>query len=183
MKYISTLILMLTLICPSQYYSQRISKEAKDHHLKVRKNSKGLSLEVKDLKTVEKNGKTSWTVKTILTNHSRDTLFYFGTPDCEQGGYMVYSGSTMADSIPLFIDYKNCGTTRSLPQTVIAVPPSGKRTVNLEIISQKPSTCSKFSVCLSIYKAKNMNERNPNYDVMRIEGDREVWLVSKRIKT
>ncbi len=149
MKYISTLIVMLTLICQSQYYSQTKSKE--------------YSLKVKDIETVEKNGKTSWMVKTILTNHSRDTLFYFSYADCEAAFYIVrkvYNKSDIRndtlidDGNSVSIDRQKCGAAK---HTVISVPPSGQRILNLEMTSLKPLTSSiKFFITLSVYKAKNM---------------------------
>jgi len=156
MKYISTLIVMLTLICHSHYYSQT--------------NSKDFRLKVKDVKTVEKNGKTSWTVKTILTNHSRDTLFYFSYVDCEAAFYSVrkifYKSDIRNDTLiddgnSLSIDKQKCGAAK---QTVISVPPSGQRIVNLELVSQNPLTSSiKFFITLYVYKAKNM------YDISHVD--------------
>src|SRR3954468_4401181 len=101
MKNISTLLIMLTLICYSRYYSQGHLYSKKDH-AQIKKNSKGLSLEIGDLKTIEKNDKTSWTVKSTLTNNSRDTVFYFSTVDCDLAYYMI---GAEVDSIQLSLDY------------------------------------------------------------------------------
>lgn len=156
---------MLTLICHSQCYSQE--------------NSKGLSLKVKDLKTVEKNGKSSWALKATLTNHSRDTLFYFSTVDCEPAYFMAMA---MADSINLFSDFEKCNVAT---QTVIAIPPSGQRIIDLVISSTEPMASSfKFKVLLSINRAKNINERIPHDLLVRgKDKDKHILLVSNRIKT
>ncbi len=175
MKSIFKLTIILILICHSQFYSQSNSKE---YRLKVTKNSKGLSLKVKDLKAVEKNGKTSWTVKAIITNNFRDTLFYFIDSDCQSANFLIYSKS---DTTSLIAGCENTATIRK--PIVIALPPKGQQTVDLEINAKRLVTSSiKFSVGLSIYKAKNMDERRPPFDIMRLEG-REIWLVSNRIKT
>jgi hypothetical protein len=166
-----TLILLVALTCYSKYYSQTQSKE---NRLKVKQNSKGLSLKIKDLET---NGKTNWTVKTILNNNSRDTLFYFSFVGCETGYYLV---GTSIDTLQVSIDYKNCSTASN--QTVIAIPPSDQRTVNLEIISQKPLASSiKLTVYLHIYKAKNLNERFLHDDLMK-KSERRISLISNQIK-
>ncbi len=156
---------MLTLICHSQFYCQT--------------NSKGLSLKVSDVKTIEKNGKASWTAKTILTNHSRDTLFYFSFADCELAFFMI---SSEVDSIPLSLDYSCDGDVAK--QTVIAIPPKGQRTVNIDISSVRPATSPfKLRIYLSINKAKNMNERIPHDTLMRKRDKvRHVFLVSNWFK-
>jgi len=163
MKNISTLILMLTLICHSQFYCQT--------------NSKGLSLKISDVKTVEKNGKTCWTAKTILNNHSRDTLFYFSFTDCELAFYMI---NAEVDSISLSLDY-SCGVAT---QTVIAIPPKGQRIVNIDFGSARPMTSSfKLKFYLSIDKAKNMAERIPHDMLVRKRDKlRHVLLISNWFK-
>ncbi len=166
MKYFSKLIILLILICYSIFYSQE--------------NAKGLSLTVKDVKTVEKNGKTSWIAKTILTNHSNDTLFYFSNTNCETNYYLV--GAAEVDSVQLFIDFKKCD---SLQQIVIAVPPSGQRIVELEINSVRTVKSSfKLIVYLCSIKAKNKYERIPHYYFTNLQRSKEngLLVVSKRIK-
>jgi hypothetical protein len=167
MKLLSTLIILLTLICPLQFYSQR---------LKVKNNAKGLSLKITELKTIDNNGKSSWTCKSTLSNHSRDTLFYFITLDCEPADFLIW---TKEDSIQLYSDFENCDTTK---QTVITVLPSGQRTVNFKFSSIRPVSSSfKIVVYLWLHKANNIYERIPNYVLMK-NNDRSILLKSKRIK-
>jgi hypothetical protein len=171
MKYISTLVILLSLICNSKYYSQKNPK------LRIKQeNSKGLSLKVKGLKPIEKNGKTSWAVTSFLTNHSRDTLLYFSYPGCEPVNFMAMAS---VETITLFPDFE-CDT--AVKQTVIALPPSAQRAVNLVISSKQPVTSSfAFKVILWIHRAKNLNERIPEKDlIQRTEG--EILLASNLIK-
>jgi hypothetical protein len=164
MKYISTLIFILAIISHSNCHSQE--------------NSKGLSLKVKDLKAVEKNGKASWTLKATLSNHARDTLFYFSTSDCEPADYLLYPLINEFDpgSVP-FVSFEKCFGE----QTVIAVPPGGERTVNLEISAPKALTSSfKFKLFLSVHKAKNTEERIPG-ELMRTK-ERRILVVSNKAK-
>lgn len=176
MKYISRLIILLTFICNTTYFSQ--------------KNAKEYSLKVKDISTVTENGKTSWLVNTILTNHSRDTLFYFSFNECEAAFYnvkkMYYKSEIKNDTLiddgnSVSINLQKCGAAK---QTVISVPPSGQRIVNLEMISLKPLTSSfKFFISLSIYKAKNINQQIPHNDLMqKKERERSTNVKSKIIK-
>jgi hypothetical protein len=145
------------------------------NNIHSQENSKRISLKVKDLKTIQKDGKTSWTVKTILTNHSHDTLFYISSTDCEPAYYSV--GADI-DSIQLLSNFKECHQPQ---RTVIAIPPSGKRTVNLEISSVKPVTSSfKLIVYLITGKAKNIDERISDHELFRKE--RRMLVVSNRIK-
>ena len=174
MKNISTLIVMMTLICHSQLYSQSNFKKYREY----RKLQKMYDLKVEDIKSVQKVGKTSWTAKTTLTNNSRDTLFYFSAVDCEPSYYMI---GAAVDSIQLYSDFKPCNVPI---QTVIAIPPKGQRIVNLEISSLQPVTSSfDLTVYLSINKAKNIGERIADDMLTRGKNkDRKIFLVSSQIK-
>ncbi len=144
MKYISTLIILLTLICHSQFYSQSNFKKYREY--------KKYTLKAEDIKAVQKDGKTNWTVKTTLTNHSRDTLFYFVTTNCETANYSI-------DTMTLFVDSPKCETGK---QTVIAIKPKGRQIVDLQISAIKPLTSSmSFRIVMFIFKAKNMNDNTP----------------------
>jgi hypothetical protein len=167
MKYISSLIVMLILICHSQCYSQKFS--GFQYALFKKKHP----FEVKDLKQVQKDGNTSWTVRATLTNRSKDTLFYFSSTCSEPANYMI-------DTMALFVDVKCCDTDQ---QTVIAIPPRGQRTVDLEISAHKSVTSSiPFRIFFIIYKAKNINERVPmNQLLQHTKGG--ILLVSDQIKT
>jgi hypothetical protein len=169
MNYISTLVIALILVWGSQGYSQSlVYTNSKQDKAKIRENSKKLRLKVSDLKTVDKNGKTSWQVNSTLTNNSRDTLFYFTTADCESGNFIAMA---TVDTISLFADIDPCNISN---QTVVAIPPKEQRTVNLLISSERPVTSSMtFMVCLHIYKAENMNERIP-HDVLYRGGKKDV---------
>lgn len=173
MKYISIIILILTLIYPSQFYSQ--------------KNPKGLNLKLKDLETVEKDGKTSWRVKTILKNNTRDTLFYFSYADCESAFYRVSKiyfakdirNDTLIDDNSLSLDHRSCAGAE---QTVISIPPSGKRSVILEIISQKPLTSPiKIIVVLAVHRSKYSHARIPQNDLTQ-KGEGRIVITSNQIK-
>ena len=164
MKHFSKLTIILILICRSQCYSQT--------------NSQGLILKVKDLKTVEKNGKTNWIVKTTLTNYNHDTLFYFAINQYEPPfGFMLNSEELVVILI-----------SDTVTQTVIAIPPGGQRTFNLEIypVAHDPvvlesSPYNEFEVLLGIYKANNMHEPIP--DLLRW-GNKEnrILVASDNIK-
>jgi hypothetical protein len=147
-------------------------------HLYSQTNSKGLSLKAREIKTVEENGVVSWQVKTILTNHTHDTLFYFSTIDCEPGYYLIYP---MVDSVQLFTDFKKCDPPQ---QTVIAVPPGGQRKVDLKISSVQPVRSPfKFLIFLHINKAMNSTERIPEDELMKkTYRDRYVLVKSNKIR-
>lgn len=180
MKNIIKFIITLVIIGNSQFSAQKlVYKAGKNDHLRLRENSKGLSLKVKDLKTGEKNGKTSWTVKATLSNHSHDTLFYSFYPNCLSTNFMAIYAEN--DTTQLLASCENPATNEPI---VITLAPKGKRTVDLEINANRLVTSSiKIRVCLSTHKAKNANELPPYYSPIRTEGDRWVWLVSNRIKT
>lgn len=162
MKYVNTLMILLTFVCYPKYYSQE--------------NAKGLRLKVKYAATLKKNDKTSWLVKTTLTNHSRDTLFYVGNKGCEVNSYAV---GAIVDSIQLTPDFKDC---RPLEPMVIAVPPLGQRIVDLEISSLRSVTSSfKFRVYLFSGRVKTRNEPFIYEDVIRKKETR-LLVVSKKIK-
>jgi hypothetical protein len=177
MKNISVLILIITLICGSKYYSQSVVyTTSKEDRLKIKENSKGLSLKIGDLKSVEKNGKTSWTIKSTLTNHSHDTVFYFIIADCEPANFMAMP---IRENISLFADFDPCGDEK---QTVISLPPKGQRTVDVMFSSQQPVTSSfKFIVFLHLAKANNSTERIPHGALMRMK-DRVIFLHSNKVK-
>lgn len=177
MRLQAFLIIILVFICNAQFYSQKISKERKEHHKRIRKNSKGLALKVSDFILLEKNGKSSWAGKAAIYNKTRDTLFYFITPNCEASGFLVMA---FADSVSLFADFEPCTNANKI---IVAIPPKGKRVIDLVISSTRPVTSpGKFIVFLSAFKAKNGSEPNPNYNKIRKEVDREIWLQSNKIK-
>jgi hypothetical protein len=147
----------------------------KAHH-EYKNLQKKYALKIEDPKTVQKDGKTSWTAKTILTNNSRDTLFYFSTTDCEPSYYLIDSG---VDSVQLYAEFNPCVVPK---QTVIAIPPKVQRIVYLEIHSFQPVKSSfELKIYLSITKAKNMGERIPE-DMLTGDKVRDILLVSNRIK-
>jgi hypothetical protein len=163
MKYIAGLIMLLTLICQSQLYSQS--------GLKRYREQKKYSLKAEDLKAIQKDGKTSWTVKTTLTNRSHDTLFYFITTNCDPAYYAI-------DTMALFVDFKYCNTDE---HTIIAVKPKGQRVIDLEISAIRPLTSSiSFRIFMFIYKAKNRNDSIPHEKLMKT---RSLMTVSNQIKT
>jgi len=136
MKYIFTLTIILILT--SQCFSQ------------TKKPLYSLSAETP--KTIHKDGKTLWTVKTKLTNKTKDTLFYFSTTCSEQGYYSI-------DTNALYIDFQKCNTDQ---QNVIKIAPKGSRTLDLEITSFKPVTASvPFRIVMFLFKAKDINDRMP----------------------
>jgi hypothetical protein len=147
------------------------------HYLNTRKNSKGLTLKVTDLKTVEIKGKTCWTVKTILSNHRRDTVYYFSYKNCESVYYLVSSGF---DSLQLHANITGCDSLE--PQTVIALPPHTQRIVNLEIHSARPMTSTfKLRIYFMTAKANNLKDRIPEREIFTSD-DRPILVVSKDIK-
>jgi hypothetical protein len=146
MKSILTLVIILTLILHSHSFSQSNFRKYREH----KKLQKKYTLKAEDLKPVQKDGKTSWTVKTTLTNHSHDTLFYFIWTNCEPTDFAV-------DTMALFVDMEKCEIGQKL--TVIAVPPKGHHIVDLEIGAHKPLTFSmSFRIIVLIFKAKNMHD-------------------------
>jgi hypothetical protein len=176
MKKISTVVVMMALICHTKFYSQKYSKE--------------YNLKVMVLNTVEKNEKTICTVKTILTNHSRDTLFYFSLADYELAFYRVQKvyrkkdmrNDTLIDdgnSFSLDLDFEKRDAAK---QTVIWVPPSGQRTINFEIKSYEP-LISKIELIffLSVYKSKNLSERISQNDLIQ-KKERKIVVKSNIIK-
>jgi hypothetical protein len=172
MKYVLMLIILLSLIFHAQCYSQ------KNPRLRIKQeNSKGFSLKVKDLKAIEKDGKTSWAVTSVFTNHSRDTLLYFSYPGCEATNF----GAIATDeTITLFPEVDKCDTP--VKQTVIVLPPSQQRTVDLVISSKQPVNSSfAFKVLLWIHRAKNKSERIPEKYLLN-EAEREILLASNLIK-
>jgi hypothetical protein len=170
MKFFLKLTIILILVCQA-YYSQQNSK------LRIKQeNSKGFSLKVRDLTIIEKNGGTSWAVTSVLINHSRDTLLYFIIADCEPDNFMAIAS---VETVTLFPDFE-CDTANK--QTVVALPPSGQRTVNLVISSKTPVTSSfEFKILLLIYRANNKYERISYYNLIETR-EREIFLVSNRIK-
>jgi hypothetical protein len=124
-------------------------------------------------KAIQKNGQTSWLVRTTLTNRSRDTLFYFSST-CSEAPYF------MVDAVSLYVDFKKCD---SYEQTVIAVPPKGKRRIELELGSRTPLVSSvEFKFIFIIFKAKDLNERIPQTELpQRTKGG--IIVMSNKIKT
>ena len=163
MKYIFTLITLLTLICHPKFYSQSNFKKYREY--------KKYKLKAEDPKVLQENGKTSWTVKTTLNNRSSDTLFYFITTNCKAAYYSV-------DTMALFVDFQRCETDK---KTVIAVSPKGQHVVDLKISAHKPLTSSMpFRVIMFIYKAKKMTDNIPHDELMKT---RALLYVSNQIKT
>ncbi len=134
------------------------------------------SLKVIDLKPIEKNGTTSWRVKTTLKNRTFHTLYYFSSTDCESSNYSVMA--LITDTLGLTIDFEKCDLPK---QTVIAVRPFKRRTTELEIKTQRQATSSfEFKVILFLPKAKNIDERIPKDEFIR---KRVPLIVSNTIKT
>jgi hypothetical protein len=179
-RIIFLLIVFLTFLCHSSFYAQEKSKtqKRKEQRQRIKENSKGLSLKVKDLKAVEKSGITVWNMKTVLSNHSKDTLFYFSWPNCDASNFMLYTEE-------LIIYFDPCDTSA---QAVIAIPPREERTVDLEIRSVIPGTVEhmsstvKFKVIFWLFKAKNKNERIPIHDLLMNYRDREGFVWSNELK-
>jgi len=177
MKLLFKLSLLLFLNCQSEFYSQTLSKEDKSAGQNVIKNSKGLKLKIEELNPIHCNEGGRWAVNAILTNNTHDTLFYFTTSDFEVGYYLAYTSDT---SVDLFIDLEKC-TASTKQQTVIMVPPSGKRAINLEIVSKAPIIKpTKFSVILESHRAEKQDERIPHYELMR-KREREIFLRSNKL--
>jgi hypothetical protein len=147
------------------------------HYLNTRKNSKGLTLKVTDLKTIAINGKTYWTVKTILSNHKRDTLYYFGYRNCESVYYLPSSG---VDSLQLHSTNEGCDSPE--PLTVLAVPPHSRRIVNLEIHPVRPMTSTfKLRIYFMTAKANNLKDRIQEREIFASE-NRPILVVSKDLQ-
>ena len=144
-------------------------------------NSKGLTLKASDPELVEKNGIHGWTVKTTLTNNRKDTLFCFIT---STNNYFDY----LTNSSELYVDSGNSDTTEMV---LIAIPPKGKRVINLlirhtktepELIQSQYSI--KFRICLGMYRAKNASELKTYYDLRKDKDKlRRIFLVSNAVKT
>jgi hypothetical protein len=149
-----------------------MSKKAHHSHFSIPQ-SKNYRLRAGASKAIQKNGKTSWVVKTTLTNRSRDTLFYFSSACSESIYYMI-------DQITLHVNGQKCDLDE---QTVIAIPPRGKRKVELEISSYEPLTSPvEFRLLLIMFKAKDLNERIPPTELsQRTKGG--IIVTSNKIKT
>lgn len=136
---------------------------------RIHREFKKINLKAEDLKAVQKDGNTSWTVKATLTNRSRDTLYYFATPYCKSMDFSV-------DTTALFVNDDKCASSE---QAVIAVKPKGQYIVDLEIGSKEPLASSmEFRVVMFYKRAKN---RNNSVTLDRYE--RMFLLLSNRIKT
>ncbi|MBA3665811.1 MAG: hypothetical protein H0W61_16640 [Bacteroidetes bacterium] len=163
MKYILMVIVTLILLCSSQLYAQSNFQYA----LLARK----YTLRAEAPKSVLKDGKTSWAVKTTLTNHSRRPLYYFITTNCDGAYYSV-------DTLALMVDFPSCNTDRA---TVITVKPKEQRIVDLEIIPANDSTSSiPFKIIMFMFRAKGVNDSTSHYEFTR---KKALLLVSNQIKT
>lgn len=167
MKFSSRLIVLLALISHIQTYSQKLSS------FQYALFKKRHPFQVTDLNASQKDGKTIWTAKATLSNRSNDTLFMFSTSCSEQANYAI-------DTMALFIDFKKCEADK---QIIIAIPPNGHRTVDLEIKSHKPLTSSiEFKIFIFIYKVKKLNDSVPISDSPR-NNKGLIILASNKLKT
>jgi hypothetical protein len=163
MKYTATLILLFCTCC-SHLLSQSNFKRYREQ--------KKYKLKVEDLMTLQKDGKTSWTVKTTLINRSKDTLFYFVTSNCEPSNFAV-------DTIALFVDFQPCETDKEI---VVALPPKAHQITKLEISAVRPLTSSlTFKMYMLIFKAKKLSDNISHDELMRTH--RMIVVASNQIKT
>jgi hypothetical protein len=145
-------------------------------------NSKGLRLKVTYLNSIQKNGQTSWKLKAEFTNKTKDTLFYFNYPNCEQAHFMVMAYD---DTTQLFSDFESCKEDQLI---ITAIPPKQHRTIELLISSKKPATTPiKFKVLLMLNRANNSHDQTPkndlnNFTLMK-KTKRHMLIVSNRIKS
>lgn len=152
-KHFSFLVLALLLFINNQSNAQKDSR--KDHILKVRANSKGLSLKAVSIKTTLNSSKPAWSIRMTLFNNSSDTIFYFFSKKCE-ASYFMFVGEG------LFIDFEPCSV---IEHTVFKLLPSSHQDVDL-LLSQvdldsksKNLTQYKFKLIFRTYKAKNLSDQ------------------------
>lgn len=168
MKYLLIRIIPLVLFFQTNCFSQE--------------NSKGLRLKVTEVNAIQKNGQTSWKAKAVLSNNTKDTLFYFNMPNCEQAYFMVMAYD---NSLQLYSDFEKCDDVQI---SVTAIAPKESRKIDLIISSKNPVTTPiKFKVLLMLNKAKNSKEQIPRNDLDNLElmkkSKRHILIVSNRIKT
>lgn len=145
-------------------------------------NSKGLRLKVTYLNSVQKNGQTSWKLKAEFKNKTKDTLFYFNYPNCEQASFMAMAFDNTSE---LFSDFENCKEDQFV---IIAIPPKQHRTIELLISSKNPVTKPiKFKVLLMLVRATNSHDQTPKNDLNNFalmkKTKRHMLIVSNSIKT
>jgi hypothetical protein len=127
------------------------------------------SLLAKDPKAIKKSVKQSWTIKTILTNHSSDTLFYYTATDCEAAYYSI-------DTMGLYVDFPQCDMKK---QSVTVIPPSAQKIVELKMTAVNPLKYSVyFKVLVYIYKAQETGDPKNRFSPGKV-----IPIFSNRLKT